>query len=100
MNGDQNCIVMESAFSYNYSDVDCTFQYAYLCETPVLTLADICVSPNSYDSVLDICWRLEETNRLPWNDARNVCIADGGDLMILDSTAVHAYIKGVLSLSK
>ena len=100
MNGNQHCIIMETAYGYNFSDLRCTNNYKFLCQTPVLTLSDICISPYNYDSVLDICWRLEDSFTVTWQNARNICMSDGGDLMILESEAVHTYLKGVLSLGK
>ena len=100
MGGDQHCIVMETAYGYNFSDVSCFTNYKFLCQTPVLTLSDICISPYNYDSFLDICWRLEDSLTDTWQNARNVCMSEGGDLMILKSEVVHTYIKGVLPLSK
>ena len=100
LNGNQHCIVMENAYDYNFSDLSCTNNYKFLCQTPVLTLSDICISPYNYDSVLDICWRLEDSFTVTWQNARNICMSDGGDLMILESEAVHTYLKGVLSLGK
>ena len=100
MNGDQHCVIIETAYDYIYSDGFCTSIYAFLCETPALTLAEICVAPYTYDNILDICWRLEETTPLTWDAARDVCIDEGGDLMILNSIAIHDYIKDVLSLGK
>ena len=94
----QDCVVMEAIYGFKFNDVLCSNLYNFLCQTPVLTLADFCFPPYTYVSYLNICWRLNDATSLTWDAARDACIAENGDLLILHNDATINYIKDQLTL--
>ena len=93
----QDCIAMEAAYGFKFNDVSCTLLYNFLCQTPVIYLGDICSAPYTFYAPLYLCWRLEQNQAKTWNDARDTCISENGDLMVLEKTAVVSYMKDQLT---
>ena len=108
---EQDCVCIESAFGYNFSDVACSTPYKFLCETPstATTLSPsftttgppspstigsyTCQSGYTYYSAQSTCWRLETNNLLTWEAARTECNHDGGDLLVINTDAFLHYIQ-------
>ena len=112
---EQDCIIMESAYGYNFSDITCSTPYKFLCQTPLTTTtlpppttttnptppstigSYTCQQGYIYYSAQGICWRLETSNLLPWEAARTACNNDGGDLLVINTEAFLHYIQAEMT---
>ena len=102
---EQDCIVMESAFGYNFSDISCSTPYKFLCQTPPTTMtpsppSTSCQSGYTHFTVNNICWRLEATMPSTWEAARTVCNSDGGDLLVINTEIFLSYIQAELTTGR
>ena len=123
---EQDCMVVESAYGYNFSDVACSTSYKFLCQTPFITtpsplplsLSTIStpapttpISPSApefytcqegytYYSPQGICWKLETNMPLSWEAARSECNNDGGDLLVIQADDFLSYIQAEMTTGK
>lgn len=123
---EQDCMVIESAYGYNFSDVACSTPYKFLCETPFVTspstlspsLSTIstpapttpftpstagsytCQEGYTYFSPQSICWKLETNMPLTWEAARTECNNDGGDLLVIHTDDFLSYIQSQMTTGK
>ena len=61
-----------------------------------LILVDFSPCPNGYtfSSDFSACYKLHTEPKFPWDDARRVCKADGGDLASVKGNKENSFIKG------
>ena len=107
---EQDCIIMETAYGYNFSDIACSSPYKFLCQTPptatptvppsITTSLYQCQQGYTHYPTNNICWRLEASMPSTWQAARTACNNDGGDLLVINTENFLSYIKAEMTTGR
>ncbi|XP_072021157.1 lymphocyte antigen 75-like [Amphiura filiformis] len=95
-----HCVEMSLHHGGEWSTDDCMDNNPYVCKAPVFGEGGGC--PNGWYKLKDRCFLLggqDESQRLSWQDAQNVCLTQGGqigNLATIQNSGIQSFLTAVL----